>query len=87
MTLILVRDHTSFRYVPAVMPQPSRLLVHLALLALTSSMSYWGKVTLFEGMYIIRTSAQNILSLSCECCQCCAEPQRPADKEELRIFQ
>jgi hypothetical protein len=54
MTLILVRDHTGSRYVPLVMLRPLiiRLLVHLALLALTSSMSYSGKVTLFEGTHI-----------------------------------
>jgi hypothetical protein len=42
MTLILVRDYTSFPYLRQVTPQLSiiRLLVHPALLALTLSMSY-----------------------------------------------
>jgi hypothetical protein len=42
MTLILVRDHTASRYVPLVTLRPLmvRLLVHPALLALTSLMSY-----------------------------------------------
>jgi hypothetical protein len=54
MTLILVREYTNSRYVPLVMllPLTIRLLVHPALLALTSSMSYSGKVTLFERTYI-----------------------------------
>ena len=54
MTLILVRVHTVSRYVPLVTLRPLtiRLLVHPALLALTSSMSYSGKVTLFERTHI-----------------------------------
>jgi hypothetical protein len=61
MTLILVRDHITSRYVPlravtcrfvTLRLLTIRLLVHPALLALMSSMSYSGKVTLFERTYI-----------------------------------
>ena len=53
MTLVLVRDHTASRCVPLVMTgRFIRLLVHPALLALMSSMSYSGKATLFERTHI-----------------------------------
>jgi hypothetical protein len=54
MTLILVRDRSGSRCVPLVTLRPLiiRLLVHPALLALTSSMSYSGKATLFEGTHV-----------------------------------
>jgi hypothetical protein len=53
MTLILVRDHTASRCVPLMTTgRFIRLLVHPALSALTSSMSYSGKATLFERTHI-----------------------------------
>ena len=76
--LCIVTDRATFTVIIII-----RLPVPLALSALTSSMNYSGKAILSEGTHIFYFK---FTECTHDCCQCGAEPQRPARQQELRIL-